>query len=80
MGVGVLIQLPCNPNLGLDWIELGWVVTITVTMVIFLKIQLNWSKIHKVPKYFPKSAYILTPPPPHNFVEYTPVQIVIIVF
>ena len=23
-GGGVLIQLPCNPNLGLDWIELGW--------------------------------------------------------
>ena len=52
---------------------------ITVKTVIFLKIQLNWSKIHKVPKYFPKSAYILTPLP-HNFVEYTPVQIVIIVF
>ena len=32
---------------------------ITVKTVIFLKIQLNWSKIHKVPKYFPKSAYIL---------------------
>ena len=30
--MGVSIQLPCNPNLGLDWIELGWKLSWVVTI------------------------------------------------
>ena len=38
--MGVLNQLPCNPNLGLDWIELGWKlgcfnVTVKLRVVLF---------------------------------------------
>ena len=31
--VGVLNQLPCNPNLGLDLIELGWKLGWVVTII-----------------------------------------------